>query len=112
MSNYFDAAAESATAGVIHGDTAADLLTTHGFPADMTAQMAIERGLAVDQSGFEAAIERHRLESGKGRTAFVVSATRGELPPTDDSHKFHEKPETSVDTAPVRGYIVHSGFRI
>ena len=77
--------------------TAADLLTTHGFPADMTAQMAVERGLSFDQTGYDAAIKKHEEVSGQGRTAFVVSAIKGELPKTDDTPKYqHQAVEARV----------------
>ena len=89
----FDAAADNATGGVFEGKTAADLLTTHGFPADLTAQMAVERGLTFDHAGFEAAYTKHQTDSGpEGGVKFVVSAMQGELPETDDTHKYHARP--------------------
>ncbi|EQD62553.1 protein containing Alanyl-tRNA synthetase, class IIc, partial [mine drainage metagenome] len=36
------------------------LYDTYGFPADLTADIARERGLAVDQAGFDAAMETQR----------------------------------------------------
>ncbi len=44
---------------VIPGDVVFDLKATHGFPQDMTAQMARETGLDVDWAGFERAEEKH-----------------------------------------------------
>ncbi len=38
---------------VIDGATLFKLYDTFGFPADLTADIARERGLAVDQAGFE-----------------------------------------------------------
>ncbi len=75
-------------AGTFDGRTAFNLLSTYGFPTDMTAQMASERGLAFDTAGFDAAVGEHERESGKGRKALVTAAVRGELPATDDSSKF------------------------
>jgi len=46
------------------------LYDTHGFPPDMTAEMATEHGLGIDLEGFEremeAQIERSRARSGAG----------------------------------------------
>ncbi len=93
--SLFDAAADKATGGVFDGRTAADLLTTYGFPSDMTVQMAVERGLRFDQPGFESAIKEHEEVSKQGRKAFVVTAIQGELPQTDDSPKYGRGPVTA-----------------
>jgi alanyl-tRNA synthetase len=47
-------------AKVIDGDTVFKLYDTYGFPIDLTADVARERGLAIDQPGFEVAMERQR----------------------------------------------------
>ena len=48
---------------VIDGETVFKLYDTYGFPADLTADVARERGLAIDQAGFEAAMEEQRRRS-------------------------------------------------
>jgi alanyl-tRNA synthetase len=48
------------TDGVIPGDTVFKLYDTYGFPVDLTADVARERGLKVDQEGFEAAMDAQR----------------------------------------------------
>ena len=48
------------------GDKAADLYTTYGMPLEITRDIAKERGLSVDEAGFNNAMERHRLSSGAG----------------------------------------------
>ena len=48
---------------VIDGDTVFKLYDTYGFPADLTADVARERGLEIDQSRFEAAMEEQRRRS-------------------------------------------------
>jgi alanyl-tRNA synthetase len=48
---------------VIDGDTVFKLYDTYGFPVDLTADVARERGLSIDQAGFEAAMEEQRRRS-------------------------------------------------
>jgi alanyl-tRNA synthetase len=52
---------------VLSGEQAADLYTTLGMPLEITRDIAQERGLNVDQQGFNAAMETHRLASGAGK---------------------------------------------
>ena len=44
----------------IDGDTVFKLYDTFGFPVDLTADVARERGLQIDQAGFDAAMEAQR----------------------------------------------------
>jgi alanyl-tRNA synthetase len=46
--------------GVIPGEDAFRLYDTYGFPVDLTADMARERGMTVDMAGFEAAMAKQR----------------------------------------------------
>ncbi|MBS0579854.1 MAG: alanine--tRNA ligase [Proteobacteria bacterium] len=48
---------------VIDGDTVFKLYDTFGFPMDLTADIARERGLSIDEAGFEAAMEEQRRRS-------------------------------------------------
>jgi alanyl-tRNA synthetase len=50
-------------AKVIDGDTVFKLYDTYGFPFDLTADIARERGLTVDQARFDAAMEEQRRRS-------------------------------------------------
>jgi alanyl-tRNA synthetase len=50
----------------ISGAAAFDLFETYGFPLALTVEMARERGLAVDESGFDAAYQQHRQISRQG----------------------------------------------
>ena len=60
--------------GSVPGTDAADLFTTHGFPVEMTTELAAERGLAVDMAGYEAAYAAHVAASSSGeREVFVES---------------------------------------
>ncbi len=48
---------------VIDGATAFKLYDTYGFPIDLTADVARERGLSIDEAGFEAAMDAQRKQS-------------------------------------------------
>jgi alanyl-tRNA synthetase len=48
---------------MIPGDTLFKLYDTFGFPVDLTADIARERGLSVDLEGFEKAMEQQRERS-------------------------------------------------
>ena len=48
---------------VIPGETVFRLYDTYGFPADLTADVARERGLSIDQAGFDAAMEAQRVRA-------------------------------------------------
>ena len=50
-------------AAVIPGETVFKLYDTYGFPADLTADVARERGLTIDSEGFDAAMEEQRRRS-------------------------------------------------
>jgi len=59
--------------GVINGDIAFKLYDTFGFPLDLTADVARERNLAVDESGFEKAMEAQRERARAASNFGVVS---------------------------------------
>jgi alanyl-tRNA synthetase len=48
------------------GEAAFELYATYGLPLEITRDIARERGLQVDEAGFEASMEQHRLASGGG----------------------------------------------
>lgn len=89
----------------IPGDTAWLLYDTYGFPLDLTALIAEERGMAVDLDGFEEEKRAAQLKSqGKGAGdedhimldiyAIEELRTKG-LPPTDDSPKYKYQADSS-----------------
>ena len=45
---------------MLDGETVFQLYDTFGFPVDLTADIARERGVRVDYAGFEAAMEQQR----------------------------------------------------
>ena len=60
----------------IPGETVFKLYDTFGFPVDLTADIARERGLAIDQPGFDAAMEKQRRQSQEA-SKFGVDLTTG-----------------------------------
>ena len=56
----FDDVAAKVSDGVIPGADAFRLYDTYGFPVDLTADIARERGMAVDMAAFEASMEQQR----------------------------------------------------
>jgi alanyl-tRNA synthetase len=55
-----------ARAGHISGTDATMLFTTHGFPFEMTVELAKERGIDVDVEGFKAEMKKHQELSRAG----------------------------------------------
>lgn len=70
----FDDVASRVVDGVIPGADAFRLYDTYGFPVDLTADIARERGLWVDMAGFEAAMEQQRETA---RAAGKFTSTTG-----------------------------------
>ena len=60
----------------IPGDVVFKLYDTYGFPADLTADVARERGLTIDSDGFERAMkaQRERARSAKAFAAHYAKA--------------------------------------
>jgi len=56
---------------VIPGDVVFTLYDTHGFPTDLTNDVARERGLSIDMDGFEACMAEQR-ERSRGADAFAA----------------------------------------
>jgi alanyl-tRNA synthetase len=52
---------------LISGANAADLYTTYGMPFEITRDIARERGLDVDKTGFDFSMDEHSLASGAGK---------------------------------------------
>lgn len=56
------------SAQVLSGEKAFDLYATYGLPLEITRDIAREQNLDVDESGFQAAMDEHRITSGAGET--------------------------------------------
>jgi alanyl-tRNA synthetase len=63
---------------IIDGETVFKLYDTYGFPADLTADIARERGLTIDQAGFDAAMDEQRKRSQEA-SKFGVDLSGGAL---------------------------------
>src|SRR5713101_5976989 len=58
---------------MLDGETVFQLYDTYGFPVDLTADMARERGVMIDHAGFEAAMQRQR-ERARAAGKFKMDA--------------------------------------
>ncbi|MFC5741679.1 alanine--tRNA ligase [Dyella tabacisoli] len=67
---------------IIPGEDAFRLYDTYGFPVDLTADIARERGLTVDMAGFEQAMKEQR-ERARGASRFEA---KGLMPAELASH--------------------------
>lgn len=57
------ALAEIPAEGVLDGQTLFTLYDTYGFPVDLTADICRERGVGIDQDGFDNAMQRQREQA-------------------------------------------------
>ena len=69
-------AIRNASGKTIAGEAVFKLYDTYGFPVDLTADIARERGLSVDQAGFERAMEAQR-ERARAASKFGVDLRGG-----------------------------------
>ena len=69
----------------IPGDVVFRLYDTYGFPVDLTADIARERGLSIDQQGFEVAMEQQR---DRARAASKFGVAGGDTLKTDATTEF------------------------
>lgn len=69
MSHLNDLLDEMTNAGqsMMDGHKAFDLYATHGLPLELTRDVAREQGKDVDEAGFRAAMDEHRLASSAGK---------------------------------------------
>ncbi|HKQ24580.1 MAG TPA: alanine--tRNA ligase [Burkholderiales bacterium] len=58
---------------MLDGETVFQLYDTFGFPVDLTADIARERGLMIDHAGFESAMQKQR-ERARAASRFTVHA--------------------------------------
>ena len=58
--NILNEALEAVKGEVVPGDVVFKLYDTYGFPADLTNDVAREKGFSIDEQGFEAAMQEQR----------------------------------------------------
>lgn len=92
------------TTNILPGDVAWRLYDTYGFPADLTVLMSEEKGLTVDNEGFEKAKQHSLLMSQAGGSTVddqialevhsINELQNKGVPPTDDSAKYSYTADT------------------
>src|SRR5690606_37286397 len=81
-----DAIAGLGDGRVIPGETVFRLYDTYGFPVDLTADIARERGLSIDEAGFEREMAAQRERARKASRFVAAGGTR---PIPDQATEFH-----------------------
>ncbi len=81
-----DTAMRDLSGSVIDGATVFKLYDTYGFPVDLTADIARERHLTIDQAGFEAAMDVQR-ERARAASRFGTNLRSGAK--VDSRTQFH-----------------------
>ncbi|MEM7495459.1 MAG: alanine--tRNA ligase [Myxococcota bacterium] len=79
----------------LKGDTVFRLHETYGFPPDLTAVLARERGLRIDWAGFDKAKKQHEAASGGELGLRQVPAIYKELALEHGATTFREQPQDS-----------------
>ena len=86
---------------MLHGEDVFRLYDTYGFPPDLTELIARERGHGIDESGFEALMERQR-ETARAASKFAGgaggAAGKGGGQATGATSRFVGYDELEVDT--------------
>ncbi|MDO9283538.1 MAG: alanine--tRNA ligase, partial [Aquabacterium sp.] len=83
----------------IDGDTAFKLHDTFGFPVDLTGDVCRERGVTVDEAGFNAAMNRQREQARASAKFKMAAGLAYEGTPTTFHGYEHLQCETSKVTA-------------
>ena len=74
--SILNAAIDEMSGDTIPGETAFKLYDTYGFPLDLTADVARERDLKVDEAGFDVAMEKQR-ETARAAGNFSADYGKG-----------------------------------
>ncbi|SET71857.1 alanyl-tRNA synthetase [Nitrosospira multiformis] len=72
---------------MLDGETLFRLYDTFGFPLDLTADIARERGIAIDEAGFDQAMERQR-ERARTTSKFIMQETIAYSGPSTTFHGY------------------------
>lgn len=100
---HFETIVSELKGTVIPGELVFKLYDTYGFPADLTADIAREQDLTIDEEGFEAAMNKQRersRQSSQFNTEYTVA--QDSYPPTEfTGHK-----DMSQSTTPETGKVI------
>jgi alanyl-tRNA synthetase len=72
---------------MLDGETLFRLYDTFGFPLDLTADIARERGIAIDEAGFDQAMERQR-ERARTTSKFIMQEAIAYSGPSTTFHGY------------------------
>ncbi|HET7132939.1 MAG TPA: alanine--tRNA ligase, partial [Gammaproteobacteria bacterium] len=100
-----DAFAKLGKGGTLPGDTIFKLYDTYGFPDDLTADVARERGFAVDKAGFDKAMDAQRERARKASRFVATSSDR----PTFDAPTEFLGYDTLAAESPVAALLDANG---
>jgi len=101
--------AQQSGSSVLSGERAFALHDTHGFPIDLTLEMAAEQGLAVDEEGFRRLMaeqrERAKADSQSRKSGFAATTAYREILESGGTTSFRGYEEV-VTEATVLGIVV------
>ena len=86
------------TSKTVPGETAFKLYDTYGFPLDLTADIARERGLTVDESGFETHMQAQR-DRAKAASQFANAGAAQISTTTATTFTGYDKLEDNAEVA-------------
>ena len=98
-----DAETAKLTSSIIPGETVFKLYDTYGFPADLTADVARERGLTIDTAGFDAAMEAQRVRAQAASKFGAESRDSVKLDGKTDFSGYDRLVDTGIVTALIAG---------
>ncbi len=78
LQNLLDGLA-AAKSRILDGHKAFDLYATYGLPFEITRDIAREQDLDVDEAGFRAAMDEHRIASGGGKAMGPLGGEDAEI---------------------------------
>jgi alanyl-tRNA synthetase len=106
-----DAETAKLTSSEIPGETVFRLYDTYGFPADLTADIARERGLTIDQAGFDAAMEAQRGRARAASKFGVENRDSIKLQGKTDFHGYDRVGDSATVTALIFDGMVVNALR-
>ena len=91
---------------ILSGEQAFELYATYGLPIEITRDIAQEQNLAVDETGFQQAMEEHRLASGSGELFGELGGEDAEIYRQifNELRKEHKLPPEGVEYDPYSAY--------